>query len=366
MKKIWDFITVSVCLTVCILIGGLTLILPKKSFSAQENRALSVAPILSAQSLVSGKYFRQAANFFSDHIIFRSGFVRGRTVAELCIGRQEVGGVLFYGDGSLVQRGLDASEKLLIQNLDAIAKIEEQVKCVVVPRAIDAVGLTEAAGTSEAAEYFCDLAYSHFDLGGKLLSELRRANLDRRVYYATDHHLTSYGAYVAYSFLGEILGYVPHDSKEFEIQTVTSDFLGTSYSAAGLLSFMRDSVELWRYYDDDELVLTRESGEIPLYDFSFLGEKDKYRVFLGGNHGIVQVNGIGERPKLLLIKDSYANALVPFLALHFDITVVDPRYTDVCFAELAEGGEYDEILIFCGIDTLSTGNDFARFFRMGD
>ena len=366
MKKIWDFITVSVCLTVCILIGALTFVLPKNTFSAEENRALSGVPILSTQSLVSGKYFRQVANFFSDHIILRSGFVRGRTVAELCIGRQESCGVLFYGDGSLVQRGLDASEKMFIQNLDAIAKIENKVKCIVVPRAIDALGLADGVGTSESAEYFVESAYLRFDLGGKLLSELRRANSDQRVYYATDHHLTTYGAYVSYSFLGDVLGYTPLERDAFEVQAVSRDFLGTSYSAAGLLSFMRDSVELWRYDGDGELVLMREGGEIPLYDFSFLGEKDKYRVFLGGNHGVVQVKGMGERLKLLLIKDSYANAIIPFLALHFDITVVDPRYTDVSFAELTNGGEYDEILILCGIDTLSTGNDFARFFRMGD
>lgn len=366
MKKIWDTVTVVACLAACVLIGALTLALPKKSFSDEENRPLLGEPIFSVQSLMSGKYLRQVADFFSDHIVLRSGFVRGRSVAELSLGRQEVGGVLFYADGSLAQRGFDASEKLLRQNLSAIESLADKATCVIVPRAVDVLGLPCGAVTSEAAEYFCDLAYFRFDLGRGLLSELKRVNLHRRVYYATDHHLTTYGAYVAYSFLSDSLGYTPLGREKFEIQTVTEDFLGTSYSAAGLVSFAKDSIELWRYEGDGELAVTCEGREMPLYDFSFLDEKDKYRIFLGGNHGVLQVTGQGERPRLLLVKDSYANALIPFLALHFDITVVDPRYTDVSFAEIVDGGEYDEILILCGIDTLSTGNDLARFLRMGN
>ena len=75
--------------------------------------------------------------------------------------------------------------------------------------------------------------------------------------------------------------------------------------------------------------------------------------------------GEDDRPRLLLIKDSYANALIPFLALHFDITVVDPRYTNACWSDFADGGGYDRILIFCGIDTISTGNDLARCIERG-
>jgi hypothetical protein len=168
---------------------------------------------------------------------------------------------------------------------------------------------------------------------------------------------------VAYAFLGDELGYAPLAREAFDVQTVTRDFRGTSYSAAGLLSFKCDSIELWRYDGDERLRITCEGREMPLYDFSFLDEKDKYRVFLGGNHGVVEIVGEGERPRLLLIKDSYANALIPFLALHFDITVVDPRYTNACWSDLADGGGYDRILIFCGIDTISTGNDLARFLR---
>ena len=287
MKKNWDIITVLACLALCTLIGAFTLALPKKSFSAEENRALARQPVISARTFLQGKYFKDAAAFFSDHIALRCGFVRGRSVAELCLGRQESGGVLFYPDGALAQRGFDASEKLLRQNLDAISKIDRDIISVFVPRAIDVLGLPSGAGESEAAQYFVRMAYSFSGIGGNLLSELGSANLSRRVYYATDHHLTAYGAYVSYCFLGDVLGYMPLECDAFEIQTVSRDFLGTSYSASGLVSFMRDEVELWRHEGDGELSLTCDGREMPLYDLSFLeGNRVAPSQNTQGTHGI--------------------------------------------------------------------------------
>lgn len=362
MSKTGDIITVFGCLALCMIVGIFTLVLPHKDFSNEENRALADAPIFSIDSLMSGKYFSRFSEFFSDHIVMRSGFIRGRTVSELAIGRQEVGGVLFYSGGALAQRGFDASESLLRQNLLAINGIEENATCIIVPRAIDILGLPMKAGGSEAAESIREVAYSMCGDGELLFGTLSEKR-DERIYYATDHHLTTYGAYLCYEFLSERLGYDPMAKEHFEVQVVSQDFCGTSYSAAGLISLAADTVELWRYEGDDRIKVMRGGEEIPLYDFSFAHAKDKYRVFLGGNHGILSVAGEGDKPSLLLVKDSYANALIPFLSAHFDITVVDPRYTSVVFSELVSGGEYDEVLVFCGIDTLSTGNDFAKLFR---
>lgn len=362
MSKTGDIITVFGCFALCIIVGIFTLVLPYQDFSDEENRALADAPIFSIDSLMSGKYLSRFSEFFSDHIVMRNAFVRGRTVSELAMGRQEVGGVLFYSGGALAQRGFDASESLLRQNLLAINGIEENAACIIVPRAIDILGLPMGEGESEAAVSIREAAYSMCGDGERLWEALSEVG-GERVYYATDHHLTTYGAYLCYDFLGERLGYEPMARERFEVQTVSQDFRGTSYSAAGLISLVSDRVELWRYEGDDEIKVMRDGEEIPLYDLSFARAKDKYRVFLGGNYGVLNVAGEGEKPSLLLVKDSYANALIPFLAAHFDITVVDPRYTSVTFSELVSGGEYDEILVFCGMDTLSTGNDFARLFR---
>ncbi len=366
MKKTFDIITLGVCFAICLLIGALTLLLPAKSFSEEENRSLAGSPVFSARSLMSGKYFQDATSFFSDHVAFRGAWVRGRTAAELCVGRQESGGVLFYPDGALAQRGLGASKKLLSQNLGAIDGLPDDAVCVLVPRAIDVLGLPRGAGESEAASAIRDAAYSSQGLGGLLWERFYADGSGERIYYATDHHLTTYGAYLSYVFLGERLGYKPYEREYFEEETVTRDFFGTAYSAAGLLCAEADTVEIWRYEGEELVRVTREdgSGEIlPLYDMSFVEQKDKYRVFLGGNHGVLRVRRGEKMPRLLLIKDSYANALIPFLALHYDVTVVDPRYTTASFEELVSGEEYDEILIFCGIDTLSAGNDLARLLR---
>ena len=77
-------------------------------------------------------------------------------------------------------------------------------------------------------------------------------------------------------------------------------------------------------------------------------------MFLGGNYSHISIRGAGERQKLLLIKDSFANSAIPFLALHFDIEVIDPRYcsNEYLTAQLARK-DIDKALILMGLDTLT-------------
>lgn len=65
-----------------------------------------------------------------------------------------------------------------------------------------------------------------------------------------------------------------------------------------------------------------------LYDTSKLKGKDKYALFLGGNYPILDIKTTADSTdRLLIIKDSYANSLIPFLIPYYrEIVVVDPRY----------------------------------------
>jgi hypothetical protein len=80
---------------------------------------------------------------------------------------------------------------------------------------------------------------------------------------------------------------------------------------------------------------------------------------LGGNYATLTVDQ-GEsdtRPTLLLIKDSFANALMPFLARHFRILAVDPRYAKPDFDVLFQ--KADRALLLCGLGTLTEGSFLA-------
>jgi hypothetical protein len=64
-----------------------------------------------------------------------------------------------------------------------------------------------------------------------------------------------------------------------------------------------------------------------------------------------------------VIKDSFANSMIPFLAIHGDLDVVDPRYVTQPLSTYIKGEDYDGIIVIVGIDTLATD---ASFWRVGE
>ncbi len=183
----------------------------------------------------------------------------------------------------------------------------------------------------EASE---EIGLETVDLRG-LLSEKAE---DEYVYYKTDHHWTGDGAYYAYVELMKSLGEVPADRSVFNIQDVSEDFYGTVYAKSGASFTGGDTVRLYRF-DGDE----RYTTKIPLgdetqeykgfYNMKFLNTADKYSIFIGhdtygGNNPITYVTKDTDEPReqLILIKDSFGHSLVPLLAYHYDLVILDMRY----------------------------------------
>ena len=86
-----------------------------------------------------------------------------------------------------------------------------------------------------------------------------------------------------------------------------------------------------------------------LYDTSKLKGKDKYALFLGGNYPILDIKTTADSTdRLLIIKDSYANSLIPLLTAHYEnIYVVDLRYFNGKLFQLMEQYEPEQ-----GMDVL--------------
>ena len=324
-----------------------TLLSGDAPFSEEENRPLSFFPEFSAESLTSGEFFKGLGSFCADRIPFRLCLVRLKGASEIALGKGENNGVLLLDGGTLAQRCEYESTALLEKNLSAIS--ESGITLVAVPRSVDVLTKSEeAAGVR-------NLVYSAHPTAERLYKRLCDAeSAGEQVYYRTDHHLDYDGAYALYALLCEELEVKPYPKEEFSKELASDSFLGTSYSKSGALINTADSVYLPRYEGDTEFdICCLDSGCAlnSFYDSSFLSKKDKYSVFLGGNHGTLTVKSSlkQDRPHLLLIKDSFANAVIPMLARHFDITVRDPRYD-----KTPVSGEYDAALVVCGIDTLAT------------
>lgn len=141
------------------------------------------------------------------------------------------------------------------------------------------------------------------------------AHADEPIFYRTDHHWTSLGAFYGANALLEVLGRESLKQESFTPEIASTSFNGTLYSQSGIHWLTPDTMEFW--VKEDGLMVTswRTGSPEPgiLYDRSYLTEKDKYASFLGGNQPlcVIQNENARDGGKLLLIRDSYSDALHP-------------------------------------------------------
>ena len=306
MKK--DKILIMLCSFFVLLFGTLIFILPQKDFSESENRYLTRLEAPSAQSFFSGEYTKKLSAFYSDQFPLRSYATTLYSMSEKALGKREINGVIQY-QNHLVAR----SKKIKAPN-------------------------------APIKSFWIDSKYSLFKENPDTLS----------LYYRTDHHRTAQGAYNIYVEICESLKITPYSEEYFSKQKICSDFYGTAFQRSCLpkKAVTPDAIELWRYSGDSEVKITvhdtNKSFE-GFYRLEKLEAVDKYAVLLGGNYAHASVYSSAEKPSLLIIKDSFANAVIPFLSLHFNIDLVDPRYaTQPQIKKIFNEKSYSEkIIIAC-------------------
>lgn len=340
-------------------LGGLLLLLfPAPRFSECENRLLAEKPIFTWEGLFDGSYTEGFGTYASERMPGRR-FMRGvRAATDLALGKREVSEVMLCRDGSLAKR-VGVNPRIYEKNLKEIAKLQQAARGVdraltvaVVPCRIDARTeiLPRLYQESTRAPLYDTLQKS-------LPEAIAFTDITKgEEWFCTDHHWTQEGAFAAYRALGSRLGYVPCEREEFSAETVSDRFFGTTDAAAGIPFVRPDRIELWRYRGDTDLRLVKDGKPADfagLYDLSKLEARDKYGVFLGGNDGVLTIDrGDNDtRQTLLVIKDSFANALLPFLARHFRIVAVDPRYAKSGAEAFLKSA--DKALILLGMQTLS-------------
>lgn len=362
-------LSVAVC---TLLIFSLSVAMPlseKNAFSERENRALSLFPSLTAKTLASGDFSRRLSDFYADQFPLRSLWLYLKATVERLTGSQEVGGILLGKDGYLIPRNEYDDLRVAYNNLSACRTFLDRMteagiptSIAIAPRPIDALkahlpALYDPTRASAIYAPIRDTLPEAVDL----LTPLRdAADEGAAVFYRTDHHWTTDGAYLAYTKLAPALGIDPLPPEAFLRVTVSQDFLGSSHAASGLFSWdTPDQIVLYRYENDTRMtVCVSETGEIfsGFYRKEYLGQKDQYRIFLGGNYAHLSIrNPVSpELPTLLLIKDSFSNSLIPFLARHFQLEVIDPRYVTESISQTILALSPDRVLLLWGADTLAT------------
>lgn len=352
---------------------------PKKAFSDTENRYLTQLPKLTWDSLKSGKFGTAYEEYLSDQFPFRDNWIGVKTAAEQAQFKKEINGVWLGDDQYLIEAlyDEDIDQTLYDKNLERLVLFAgqqsellgpEHVRIMLVPSSSEILTdkLPSFAAPFHQASVFADLADKGVE---SLLVPIRDALLDTNrlngthlsddsssnssssgLYYRTDHHWTTGGAYIGYTAWAASMGITPLSQSDFSIETVSKDFLGTIHSKLNL-PIAPDSIELYRPLNEPEWNIYYDGSKEPshsLYAMDALNTRDKYRVFLDGNHGLTKIENPAQSSgrKLLLIKDSYAHSFTPFAALHFDETyMVDLRYFNGKVSNFIEEQGITDVLV---------------------
>lgn len=170
------------------------------------------------------------------------------------------------------------------------------------------------------------------------------------VFFRTDHHWTALGAYYAYLAYCEAADLTPVTIDKYD-RFEAPNFLGYLYSVqpSKELAANPDTVV---YYELKEPI---EVSNKLLYKPSE-GSKGTYGMFIGGDRPIYHINTSVKNGKTCaVIKDSFGNAFVPWLAPHYeDIYVFDPREYQGSVTKTLE--PYDDVDLIVLNNAFSAGS----------
>ena len=382
MKKFAELTTVISFCTLIAILAAAFLIIPDREFSQQENRNLATLPKADSEKFFSGEFAEEINTYFADQFPFRDMFVKLKSAAELAFLKGENNGVL-YSQNQLAVKDFNAYESILnitedtdriypetvsaqLKNIETLGEnLQIPLVTVIPPRTID---ISDSVFDYDRPDG--DLVFNLMDenLGEEsgyidILDSFREKYKNGEyIYYRTDHHWTTLGAYYTYCEIMKALGketsVIPKEA--FTIEEI-SEFSGTTAARGNFPIYEKDIIEIWHLEDDEQYEIIAD-GEIleGFYEKSYLETSDKYSVFLDGTHNLTTITKTGDdRETLLVVKDSFANCLIPFLAGEYNIVAVN-IHTVNAISAMAENYEADAVLLVCNTENLITTGDLGK------
>ncbi|MBP1559661.1 MAG: hypothetical protein J6C96_00215 [Oscillospiraceae bacterium] len=347
----------------------ITAFLPKESFSQTENRTLQSMPKISSKSVMDRSFMNKLETFVSDHFAGRTGWIKAKNSMEIALGKYEQNGV-YVLDRRIVEKIDEPDYDSVDKSIAAVNKFAEEnnmpVFFMLVPTSAEiyADEIPENAPSLNQKEF---IRYVYDGLGKSVTPmdaySVMISNREKYIYYRTDHHWTTQGAYLVYSAAGKKMGYTPYGSNMYDIEHASNSFRGTFYSKALYDKTPPDTIDIYHCNADRgdvEVLITSEFGKEPesydsMYFREYLDVKDKYSTFLGTNQPIVTIKSNNDGGKLLIIKDSYAHCYAPFLTSHYsEITLVDLRYIQISYKQLIDPKDYDQVLFLYNVSSFAS------------
>lgn len=351
----------------------INIIIPDRSFSDMENRRLEPKPKFTINKLFKGNYTSSYEKYISDQFPFRDLFIGIKSDCEKFLGKKENNDVYLCEDGYLMEKiskpnKEDFNNKIDAINSFAISNPQIDKYFMLVPNSVKIMEeklpkyapVDNELDILEKVKNLIDNSIEFVDVYGVL-----EAKKNEYIYYKTDHHWTTKGAYYAYRELGEYMNFKPYSEEDFEIKEVSDSFYGSLYSKGGFRNLDPDSIQLYidkgdntyevEYYDSEEI-------SDSVYYMDNLNKKDKYTVFLNGNHPLLKIKtNISNGKSLLILKDSYANCFIPFLTSYFkEIYVVDLRYFNEDLSSFTQDKDIDDVLLLYNIKSFCEDDSIEK------
>ena len=385
-KRYCIFITALFCAFIGVFLVA-NAVSPDRTFSEVENRNLEQLPavdfgtpekLFRDGNFFNGQFMRDFETYTTDQFIGRDAWVDLKARTERALGKKENNDVYFADNDTLITRFDQPAADRVTENLNYVNKFVENVDIPVVfsliptqaciwadrlpegaPNASQTDLMTQAQGAVTGATWA--------DVYTPLME-----HKDEDIFYRTDHHWTSLGAYYGYTGLASALGYTPVPLTDYTPTVRSTEFYGTVFSSSGVRWVKPDTITT--YVPDDGITVvshTYDNSGNPveeqraLYVESFLSVKDKYSMFLGGNQSLgVVTTPNTDKPKLLIIRDSYTDSLVPFLTPHFsEIHLIDLRYYKLSIQEYIQQNEIDQALVLYSVPNFVTDSNLLWIAR---
>lgn len=370
-----------------------TIVQPKAEVSENENRTLAKFPTVidtakakEAADFLSaikwkyiadrnGKAFKDDfETYLCDHIAGRETWVRACNAMQRLSGKKEINGVYTVGE-QMVQTFTGYDEDAVNASIEAMnsfaAKFpEKQFYFMLAPTSQEIYDekIPQYVGTISESDFIDD---TYGKLRGITPIDCRSTlavNSDEYIYYRTDHHWTSLGAYYAYRSAADTLGYSAYQSGSFNVEAASGDFRGSLYSRTLDNSIAPDTIDYYFLANGEPNVKMTciDNGKTNVYDClyvrDFLETKDKYSGFTGSNVPVVTIEtDVDTNKTLLIIKDSYAHSLVPFLSKHYSkITMLDMRYINTDISRVIKLNEYQQVMFMYNAITFSEDGNLTK------
>ena len=336
-------------LAVSALIG---LLMPDRYYSEREKRTLTQKPKFTVADLISGKFSDELEKYLTDQVPLRDNWVTMKTYMELAIGKRESGGVYICKGKYLMDKFTSYSKKQLAANAATLAELQEKLAAegvsmntILVPMAAQV--LTEKLPAYAPVADYTAILQVLTDAGvdtTDVLSALA-AHSSENIYYRTDHHWTSLGAYYAYcAWRG-----IEPTAGEWTQEVLCDNFHGTTWNKVSLPSVPAEEITAWYQHPTRHVSYNNGQYETEsIYERKYLSGSDQYAVFLNSNQAQTVIEGSGKSGKLLLIKDSYGNTFSQFPVEDYaEVHVIDLRFFNGDVVEYAkENGITDTLALY--------------------